>query len=495
MEATGGSPPVRTGDRDRRCGGFAAGRFERLGDPLRVLRDRPDRDARPAGHPVHARGAGPDQPLRPQVGLGRAREEHLQVEVVRRISSASSPTNGIRTVALDLGKPRLGPWLRSTPPIGGTTSESYWRAMLRAMVARYGPGRRLLEGPVPPAVRSQRRSAADPGLAVWNEPNLKKFFAPNPSPGKYGHLLQISHDAIKSKDPNAQIVAGRNAVPRRRQRPRLPEGHVLGAEHQELLRRRGAPPLRASVGEMQQDIQKYRSVMASHGDATKPLWLTELAWGSAPPDSFGINKGPAGQAQLLTRAYKLILDHRAAWNIQRLFWYHWRDPQHTAASCSFCGSAGLLNFDRSAKPAYAAFTNFTADTTKPTATITGGPANGSFTNDPTPLFKFSLQRGGLDLRLLDRGRPESLQPRPTSSLISPTAPTSSSPGRSTPRATRARWPARYFTVDTRAPATPKITSTNPASPAERQRPEGDRHRRPRTPRSRSSRRPAAPAPR
>ena len=87
-------------------------------------------------------------------------------------------------------------------------------------------------------------------------------------------------------------------------------------------------PYAPTISEVQQDIQKFRSVMASHGDAATPLWITELAWGSAPPDSFGINKGLAGQAQLLTRAFKLILDHRTAWNVQRLFWYHWRDPQH-----------------------------------------------------------------------------------------------------------------------------------------------------------------------
>ena len=78
---------------------------------------------------------------------------------------------------------------------------------------------------------------------------------------------------------------------------------------------------------IQSEIQNVRNVMRGTRDGSTPLWITEIAWGSAPPDSFGINKGPAGQAQMLTRAYKLVLDHRTAWNIQRLFWYHWRDPQ------------------------------------------------------------------------------------------------------------------------------------------------------------------------
>ena len=41
---------------------------------------------------------------------------------------------------------------------------------------------------------------------IWNEPNLPKYFAPHPSPREYARLLQISHDAIKSRDPWARIV-------------------------------------------------------------------------------------------------------------------------------------------------------------------------------------------------------------------------------------------------------------------------------------------------
>jgi hypothetical protein len=205
-------------------------------------------------------------------------------------------------------------------------------------------------------------------------------------------------------------------------------------------------------------------VMNGHGDSAKPLWITELAWGSAPPDTFGINKGPAGQAQLLTRAYKLILDHRAAWNIQRLFWYHWRDPQHNQASCSFCGSAGLLNFDRSPKPAYSAFTAFTTDSTKPTATITSGPANGSYTNDPTPEFKFNSSEAGSTFTCSTGGAlgpcssPDQLPHLSDGTQVFFVRAIDAA-GNDSPLA------GRYFIVDTRPPGTPKITSTNPASPA------------------------------
>ena len=50
--------------------------------------------------------------------------------------------------------------------------------------------------------------------------------------------------------------------------------------------------------------------MKKHGDAATPLWISEVAWGSAPPDSHGINKGPTGQAKMLKDAYNLFLSHR-----------------------------------------------------------------------------------------------------------------------------------------------------------------------------------------
>ena len=47
-----------------------------------------------------------------------------------------------------------------------------------------------------------------PRWQIWNEPNLKKYFAPAPSPGQYARLLQISYPSIKQVDPKAQVVLG-----------------------------------------------------------------------------------------------------------------------------------------------------------------------------------------------------------------------------------------------------------------------------------------------
>jgi hypothetical protein len=101
-------------------------------------------------------------------------------------------------------------------------------------------------------------------------------------------------------------------------------------------------------------------VMRENGDAAKPLWITELGWGSGPPDRFGLNKGVEGQEQLLTEAYSLLLRERTAWHIDRVYWFEWRDPPPSSeVACSFCSSAGLLRNDRQPKPSYDAFKGFT----------------------------------------------------------------------------------------------------------------------------------------
>jgi hypothetical protein len=109
-------------------------------------------------------------------------------------------------------------------------------------------------------------------------------------------------------------------------------------------------------------INHFRSVMKNHGDKDTPLWITEFAWGSGPPDSIGINKGLTGQKDALTSSYKMLLANRKSWNLRRVFWFLWRDPpagSDPASGCSFCGTAGLVRNNGQAKPALSAFKSFT----------------------------------------------------------------------------------------------------------------------------------------
>jgi hypothetical protein len=304
-------------------------------------------------------------------------------------------SRGIRAMPSVWGNPDWVAGGAATPPTGGTKSQQQWKTLLKALVTRYGTNGTYWST----KYHQQFGASAVPlpitSWQIWNEPNVKKFFQPYPSPGQYARLLQISAPAIKGTDPSAQVgLAGMPGY-----------GDVTAWEFLKKLYAvagikaffdaAALHPYAKDITQFRQEIQRVRQVITGHNDAATPLWISELAWGSAPPDSIGINKGPAGQAQMLRRAFQMVLANRTAWNVQHLFWYHWRDPRRSQASCSFCASAGLLNFNRTAKPALNAFKSFTAEKVVPKAMITGGPANGSTIIDPTPTFKFTASEPGV----------------------------------------------------------------------------------------------------
>jgi hypothetical protein len=303
-------------------------------------------------------------------------------------------SQGIRAVPSVWGNPPWVPGSSSTPPIGGAPSQQQWRTFLRALVQRYGRGGEYWGARYHQQYGANATPLPITSWQIWNEPNLKKYFAPTPSPGQYARLLQISYPAIKAVDRQAQVVlAGVTG-----------KGDVFGPEYLNKLYAvsgikayfdaTALHPYMSTLPQVKQTIQKFRQAMVSHGDAATPLWITELAWGSDPPDATGINKGPAGQAQLLTKAYKMILSNRRAWNVQRLFWYLLRDPVDPVASCSFCRSAGLLKPNRIRKPAYNAFRAIVSERVAPQPTITAGPAQGGSTTDRTPTFQFTSNEPG-----------------------------------------------------------------------------------------------------
>jgi hypothetical protein len=270
-------------------------------------------------------------------------------------------SHGIRSLPFVWGSP---PWVAGTtarPPLDGLEDVQAWRDFLEAAVARYGRGGSYWTN----QYRQQYGRSASPvpvqAWQVWNEPNLSKYFAPSPSVEQYAQLLRISRDAIRNEDPEARIIlAGMpgygdvNAwdfLDSLYSVPGIKSDFDAVALH----------PYAPNIEQLGAEIERLRAVMRNHGDDGTPLWLTELGWGSAPPDRFGLNKGISGQEKLLSSSFRLILRHRQAWNVQRVFWFDWRDPTNPEAlKCSFCASAGLLRNDRSPKPSYHAFKRFAA---------------------------------------------------------------------------------------------------------------------------------------
>ena len=309
-------------------------------------------------------------------------------------------SRGIRSVPFVWGSPEWVNPFSARPPVDTASNVQAWRNFLKAAVARYGPGgsywangyrQRFGPDATPLPIRSWQ---------IWNEPNLSKYFDPGQTVGhaaqKYARLLEISHDAIKSQDPQARIVlAGMPGYGDSTAWKFLDSLYRVSGSRKDFDAA-ALHPYARSLGQLDEQAEQFRAVMKSHGDRETPLWLTELAWGSGPPDQFGYNKGLTGQRDLLSGAFRLILRQRDAWNVQRIFWYMWHDPpagSDYAELCSICGTAGLVRHNRTPKPAYQAFTGFTAETTPPVARIFG-PTEGSITEDVTPTFEFASSEPG-----------------------------------------------------------------------------------------------------
>jgi hypothetical protein len=384
-------------------------------------------------------------------------------------------SRGIRAAPFVWGSPRWVAQNPGRPPLDSPADRTAWQNFLKAAVARYGPGGHYWGTPYHRLFGARAKPLPVRSWQVWNEPNLRKYFNPNGSDveavKKYAQLLRISHDAIKSRDPGAQIVlAGNPGYP--------PDGGLRAWGFLDRLYRipgikqefdvAALHPYASTAYDLGREVQQVHAVMNAHGDGNTPLWLTEFGWGSAPRDRFGINQGVAGQAKLLRTSFQLILKNRAAWNVQRVFWFLWRDPAPNssfAKRCSFCGSAGLLRHDRTAKPAFAAYTRFSADRTAPHASIAAGPRQHGYTNDPTPTFRLSASDLGSSFRC--HVGQAAFKPCSSPDTVGPLA----DGGHQfffkayDPAGNVSRTVSRTFKVDTHAPPAPRITDTDPNSPA------------------------------
>ena len=146
--------------------------------------------------PAQMEGGGADQ------GLLRLGRKGL---AGRRPCLARNPAGPVRVGLAAVGRQ----WGRRPSPARQSADIQAWQNFLKAAVARYGPGgsfwangyrQRFGDDAVPLPIQSWQ---------IWNEPNLKKFFAPGTTVAAVGPTstpgcFRSSRDAIKSRDPQAR---------------------------------------------------------------------------------------------------------------------------------------------------------------------------------------------------------------------------------------------------------------------------------------------------
>lgn len=267
---------------------------------------------------------------------------------------------GIKPVPYVYGTPS---WLTKNEDIPPTTSskamEAY-KSFLTAAAERYGPGGSFWD----------TFALTDPGVApqplqtweIWNEINSGNFWAPKPSPSDYAKLLRLSSKTLHGVDPTSQVMtAGMFATPHNKKA--LTSFDYL----KQLFKKKGVTdaadlvgvhPYGPTVDDVQRQMAKTYKVMRKGGERGG-MWVTEIGWGSDTSAHSQLVVSPKKQAKLLTQTYDMMLKNRKKWKLQGVLWYTWRDDTTPTGLCTWCSSAGLVDQDLDAKPAWLAYTNLT----------------------------------------------------------------------------------------------------------------------------------------
>jgi hypothetical protein len=197
---------------------------------------------------------------------------------------------------------------------------------------------------------------------IWNEPNDVQTWQPAPNPAAYTADLVAAYAAIKVVDPSAFIISGglaavaNNGVnynPLTFLRDMYADGakgsfDALGYHAYSYPALPDTYEPWSAWSQMAQTSPSIRSVMASNGDSTKQIWITEV--GAATSGPFGI--GATAQAVELTQA--ITAAKMISW-IGALYIYSWQDEGSNPTNSE--DWFGLLSVGGSKKPAYTAVAN------------------------------------------------------------------------------------------------------------------------------------------
>jgi hypothetical protein len=166
------------------------------------------------------------------------------------------------------------PWAKSTPGElhSPPASASEYATFAGALARRYGPGGSFW--------RERPRLKAEPveTYEIWNEPDNAEFWSPEPNPARYADLYIRARDAIDAADPTARVIVGGLTNPAMflpamlRARPDL-VGHIDGV---------AIHPYGPNPDVVLAKVLGARSVLASLGLTTVPLYVTEFGWTTHP---------------------------------------------------------------------------------------------------------------------------------------------------------------------------------------------------------------------
>jgi hypothetical protein len=223
-----------------------------------------------------------------------------------------------------------------------------WAAML---VDRYGPNGTLWQSN--PGVTPRPIGA----WQIWNEPNLKQYWYPRPNAGQYRSMLQTVGQAMRSRDPNVEIVTA--GMPD----SRLSNAIRLAPYLKALYKGGGGSAFDTLAINSYAVSPKYlvklmnttRSLVNRIGGRSDRLWITEVGWcDKGIKNRFCV--GAARQAKYISQSVALMKKKRKAWKLRGFVLFSWRDGRPYIRGKDFWGNhTGLLTIGGKKKRAYNSF--------------------------------------------------------------------------------------------------------------------------------------------
>jgi hypothetical protein len=117
---------------------------------------------------------------------------------------------------------------------------------------------------------------------VWNEPDIRLFWRPEPDSRRYAEMLIAAHAAIKAANPSATVVGGsvtfgNTGFVEDLYRHGAGDSFDALSVHPYTLRR--APDDEEDrFHSLTAILDDMRGLMVAQGDGDKPIWVTELGW-------------------------------------------------------------------------------------------------------------------------------------------------------------------------------------------------------------------------
>ncbi|MGH7315719.1 MAG: hypothetical protein ACREJS_05595 [Candidatus Rokuibacteriota bacterium] len=204
------------------------------------------------------------------------------------------------------------------------------------------------------AAEAARRYPESAGFEIWNEPNLADAWGGAPDPAVYGQMVQKVAPAIHAANPHMPVITaglapvGGSDVKGMDYRSYLREVYGTGAP--QLADAIGAHPYplvpyeRDYLGSIRAHMFRYLDVMADFGDATRPIWITEIG-----VSTVGEGYTSKQQAEALARMYEMS---RRIANAPVVLFHRFSDqPGQTGVKEE---GYGVITSDAQPKPAYCA---------------------------------------------------------------------------------------------------------------------------------------------